>query len=197
MGHTHGTKWDDEKIKNEINRVCKMLMIDRMPTRSEIRNCLGNDALTNKISKTYGYYGWAEILGLSLKPSETGLGKQYEYIAEKILESKGFNVEQMSQNHAYDLLVDGVVKIDVKVSHPSTINKSRCHTFASAKRFPTCDVYMLFCLDEKEKCERLVILPSSKAHVFTICIGGKSVYNEYIGRWDIIKKYSKLMQEAI
>ena len=77
MGHSHGIKWTDEKIKEEIIKVKESLCLERMPTRSEIELVMGNSALTDKISKTKGYYGWAEELNLTIKESETTFGKKY------------------------------------------------------------------------------------------------------------------------
>lgn len=114
MGYTAGFKWTTELIAKNILACKQALKIERMPTREEIRNFFGDDRLTNKISKTLGYYGWAEQLGLPMKPSETQTGKLGEsYIADWIAQ-KGHAVQRMTTRHPYDLLVDGVVKVDVK-----------------------------------------------------------------------------------
>ena len=67
--------WTNELVSQKIMDAVKALNINHMPTRSEIHNFYGNDALTNKISKTLGYYGWAKKLGLPLKHNDTLTGK--------------------------------------------------------------------------------------------------------------------------
>lgn len=197
MGYTHGEHWNDEKIAEGILFVCDALKISRMPSRNEIRDFYGNDRLTNRISKTKGYYGWADTLGLSIKQSETTIGKTYEEVAKELLEARGYNVSRMSQNFPYDLLVNGTVKIDVKVSHVGKSNGFACHTFGLSKKSPTCDIYMLFALNSDCECERLLIVPSVKAKIVTMCIGADSKYNRYIDRWDLIEQYARFMESVV
>lgn len=68
-------KWNEEKIETAILESKRILNLDRMPTRSDLESINRGD-LANKISKTLGYYGWAEKLGFKLKNSETTNGKK-------------------------------------------------------------------------------------------------------------------------
>ena len=51
MKKVNRRQWTDEKIKEEILNVKRALMLNRMPSRSEIELVTRNAALTNKISK--------------------------------------------------------------------------------------------------------------------------------------------------
>lgn len=122
-----------------------------MPSRSELSEYYGNDKLTNAIRRfPGGYYKIAEILNVEMKESETQFGKYGEDLATKLLEEHGFSVERMSTRYAYDLYVNGSVKVDVKTARPSRANKSFCYSFNLEKRFPTCDVYFLIAKKRRE-----------------------------------------------
>ena len=73
-------------------------------------------------------------MNLSIKESETQLGQDYEQIATSILKDKGFKIEKMSTGHPFDLLINNVVKVDVKVARPHMLRgKDRVHTFGINK----------------------------------------------------------------
>lgn len=195
MAYTHGIKWNEHKIKNEILKVMDMLNIDRMPSRSEMEEVLGDSKLVNAIAKRGGHYYWAEKLNIKIKESDTKTGIDYENIAKKLFESKGYSVKPMPLLHPYDLLVNGCVKVDVKVSNPGRIGKSRVHTFKTGKRYATCDLYAMFALDEKGEIERLLIIPGAELKVVTLCIGSKSKYNRFLNRWDLVDKHINFHSE--
>ncbi|TDT63401.1 hypothetical protein [Fonticella tunisiensis] len=192
MGYIQGIKWTEEKIEQEIRKVMAALHIYRMPSRSEIKSVLKDNALCNKISRTGGFKYWADRLGLDMKESDTKTGKRYEVEAANMLRARGYEVEQMSIKHPYDLLVNGKIKIDVKVGRPYMLRgESRVHTFRTEKRHATCDLYLIFALDEHEEIERIFIIPGYELKVVTMCIGRDSKYNKFIGRWDLIEQYDR------
>lgn len=188
-------KWNDEIIKQEILKVKDALCLNRMPTRSEIESVMKNSCLTDKITKTRGYYGWAKELKLDIKLSETTLGKKYEQFIKQLLETKQYKVEQMSQNYHFDLLINNNVKIDVKVAKPF-VDRYNCiyHTFRLCKKYASCDIYITICLNNKEEIEKLLIIPSSKCQIKQLSIGKNSVYDIYIDRFDYIDKYIKFYE---
>lgn len=191
MGHTHGTAWTDELIESMIIECKDGMGIARMPSRAEIKSYFGDDCLTNKISKTYGYYGWAERLGLSMKGSDTQTGKIGERFARKWLEEHGLDVQQMTTNYPYDLYVNGCVKVDVKYSHLYSPKGASFafYSFRLGKEIPTCDIYLLIAQD-KENTRRYFVVPSREAQQKQISIGEKkSVYYKYENRIDIILDY--------
>lgn len=187
--------WTDETIKQAIMDVVNTLSINHMPTRNEIRDFYGDDALTNRVSKTYGYYGWAKIIGLPVKQNDTLKGKTSEKAATEILSSHGYEVIQMSQNYPYDLLINSAVKIDVKFSNLYHGQHGHFYSFALRKKYPTCDVYMMIAnADDGEK--KVYILPSKDVSQIQIAIGeNSSIYEKYRDRYDIIDQYLKLYSE--
>lgn len=189
MGYTHGTKWDEDRIKSEILKVMSILSIERMPSRKEMDEVLGNAKLTNAIAKRGGHYQWANKLNIEIKESDTKTGIDFENIAAKLFESKGYEVESMPLLHPYDLLINGCLKVDVKVSNPGHVQKSRTHTFRTGKRNATCDLYAMLALNEDGETERLFIIPGAALNIVTLCIGSKSKYNKYLNRWDLVDKY--------
>lgn len=195
MGYTHGVEWNEDLIESEIRKVMDMLNINRMPSTSEIKSVLNDESLTNKISRSGGFFYWARKLRLENKESETKLGQAYEVIAIDLLKAKGYEVDRMTTLYPFDLLVNNNIKIDIKVGKPGDIKGCRTHTFRTAKKYATCDLYMIFALEENDLIEKLFIIPGHELKVVTMCIGGKSKYDKFIDRWDLIDKYNKFYQE--
>lgn len=195
MGYTHGTEWTDELIVEKIFEVKNALSLDRMPSRSECREYFHNNSLANAISRRKHWYELADELGLPIKDSETYFGKTQEAIAEEMLISKGYSVRRMSQNFPYDLLVDDAVKIDVKASHLYKGHAGEFYTFNLEKQFATCDIYLLFTLNDDNSEREVYIVPSIFVIAQTqLSIGkDKSKYRRFIDRWDYIEQYSDFM----
>lgn len=194
MGYAKGIKWNEKLIEDEIIKVANTLGIDYMPSKTEIVSVWGNDALTNKIAKTGGFNYWAEKLELNIKNSDTKLGQQYEEKAIKIIKSKGFQVKRMTTKYPFDLLVNDKISIDVKVARPSDTCGARSHIFTTAKKYATCDLYMIFALDEVGEVERMFIIPGNDLKVVTMSIGSKSKYDKYINRWDYLDKFNRFYE---
>jgi hypothetical protein len=188
--------WNDERIRKGIYEVMKSLQLDRMPTASEITS-LGRNDLHCGISKSKDKYsGWAKKLDLGRKDSETNKGNEYErFIAERI-RRQGFEVKEMTTKHPYDLLVEGTLRIDVKVGSAHNHFGSRAHTFAPNKKYPTCDLYICVALDEKGSIENTFIIPSKFAQLVTLNIGKESKYNKFIDRWDYIERFISFYEKV-
>jgi len=187
--------WTEDLIKENILNIVKTLDISHMPTRSEIRGVTGNDALTNKISKTDGYYGWAKKLNLPVKNNDTLTGKLGERTATEILEKRGYEVLQMSQNYPFDLLVNQSVKIDVKYANLYHGDRGNFYSFALRKKYSSCDIYLLISNNDANE-KSIFILPAKDAVQLQISIGEhNSVYHKYLDRYDVIDKYLKLYAE--
>lgn len=194
MSYTHGHKWTDETIKQEIQKVVSFYGLERMPSRKECNEYYGNFCLTNAVSKRRGgWYGLAAELNLPIKKSETLFGKIQEGIVCDMLASKGFKAERMSQNFPYDILVDDCVKIDVKASHLYHGKQGNFFTFNLEKKYATCDVYVLLALDENDNAINYFIIPSKFVIKNTqISIGEHvSKYHRFRERWDYISLLSK------
>ncbi len=199
MGYAHGVKWTNELIKEKVLEVKEKLGLDRMPSRSECERYFQNTALTNAISKRIGWYQLADEMGLPKKKSETLLGKAFEAKAAKILEAKGFDVRQMPQNFPYDLLIDSCIKVDVKTSRLYRGKEGNFYTYNMEKPFATCDVYLLFELDQADDIKRVMVIPSK----FVISNNQISVgetnskYHKFTDRWDYILQMSEFWNKAV
>lgn len=195
MGHAFGEYWTQEKILQSVKDCMDATGLTRMPSRSELSGYYGNNKVTNAIKRLPGgYYKVAELLKIEMKESETQFGKYGEELAIKLLEEHGFSVERMTTRYAYDLYVNGSVKVDVKTARPSRANKSFRYSFNLEKRFPTCDVYFLIAKNEEK--ESIYIVPAS-INQTQIGLGtGTTVYSKYQDRYDIITDMSKAFASA-
>ena len=188
-------KWTDEKVVSEIKEVMLALNLDRMPSRSEIRSVTNDDKLTNKLTKSGGFYYWAEKLGLEVKSSCTYESLQYEKKLVKTMLDNGFEAEITPVQFPYDALVGSGTKIDVKVSNGYRSEKAGFFfTFNLEYKMPKCDFYVFYCVHEL--CTKTLIVP---AHVMTgkkqFSIGIKSKYDVYKDQWLLIFDHVRYMEE--
>lgn len=198
MGYTHGTKWNDEKIKDGIMEVMKKLNIITMPTSVDINKSNGNSALSNAIARHGGFEEWANKLGLAQSNCETRLGLKGEYCIKETLESKGYEVGKMSVKHPYDLFVNSCIKVDVKTAKKYiSMCNSEYYTFNLEKKNPTCDIYILVCLTNNEEVAEIYIIPSVKLNQTQIAIGKETKYECYKDRWDYIEKFNNFYKNVI
>src|SRR5699024_10949465 len=132
---------------------------------------LGRLDLQVAISKNGGFRYWAGTLKLDKQESASNKGLDHEDKAKSELRNRGFEADAMTNGHPYDLLVNGNVEVDVKVSSPHYYRGDRTHAFRPSSKFSTCDIYICFALDDDDSIERLLIIPSKFLKVQTLCIG--------------------------
>lgn len=187
-------KWTDELIESELRKSIEVLNLNRMPTSSELKS-IGRNDLHCKVGRTKKYSGWAEHLGLELKRSDTVVGNGKELQVARLLELKGYEVERMSTKHPYDLLVDGVVKVDVKFANSYLLKGvHKTFTFSLAKKFPTCDIYILVAKDHETKEEKIYVIPSHFVKMPMINMGALTKYEFFRDSFDYIEKYSNFFK---
>lgn len=185
--------WTNEKIKEEIIKVMKALNIERMPSNSEIKLITKSTALANKISKTGGFYYWADMLGIPIKESETSMGLEYEMLVKRSLENMGYKVDKMQTRHPYDLLANDAIKIDVKVStYFYGVDESyKSHSFNLGKKSHNCDIFILIGLDDNKNIVKFLVIPSKMLMgIKQVCIGEISKYDKYHNAFEYIAQYN-------
>lgn len=189
MGYSHGIKWNEQKVEEGIKSVMQSIGITRMPTLSEMDAVTGNCGLSVQVSRTGGVRKWSLKLKTPLVDGCTQKGWFGELYAKKILEENGFFVEKMTTRHPFDLLVDKIAKIDVKISNGyQTKDGYFMYSFRLEKNVPSCDFYML--IANSDQCKKVYIIPSILTHQIQISIGNTSPkYDKYIDRYDLICSY--------
>jgi len=193
MGYSHGTKWNDELIQKRIEIVMDKVGITTMPTQSMTTEVFGNTSLNDAISRSGGFIFWANKLGLEHMGIETVLGRDFETHCMMFIQDKfDVNVEEMPPRYPYDLLVGNNIKVDVKVSKMYN-NTIKMYTFNLEKRFPTCDIFVAYCIDDNKNIVKTYVIPSAILSGITqLSVGiDKSKYDIYLDKWDIVDKYAK------
>lgn len=204
IGHSHGRKWTESDIEFEIRKVMSVLGLkNRFPTHSEILEYTGNRGLNNAISKHGGTKYWASKIGCSIKNCESELGDYFEAFAiEDILKNTNLNSIKMKVRYPYDILVNSFIKVDVKASRINVRNENnKYHSFNLQKKDPTCDIFILYCIDNNDMIYKTYVIPSCKVAWQTqISI----TTNEITKKWDCYKdawfyfdKYDSFYSEII
>jgi hypothetical protein len=194
---TKRTKWSDELIKEEIFKCKEILCIDRMPTSNELKS-IGRVDLSSAICKTYNFSGWANRVGLQqYQTTTTRIGEKYENLIKGMLENRGYVVNNTTPKHIYDLLVNNCLKVDVKASKPGLNNGRRAHTFNLHNSLPNCDLYICLVIDEIDRIEKTLIIPSHKLSITSLKVYKESKYDEFIDKWEYVENYVKFFESVI
>ena len=185
---------------SEIKRVIDSLELDRFPTHSEIEHFYGNKSLTNKISKSGGTKFWADKLGYGVKDCESELGDFYErYAIGDIHKHTGLVSYKNKVGYPYDITTNKHIKVDVKSSTIITNNKGyEFHSFNLEKKEPTCDIFILYCLNDNDEIYKTAIIPSCHVYGQTqigISAHGISKWDKYMNKWSWFNKYNSFYEE--
>lgn len=197
MGYAHGKQWNEELIKEAVFEVVTKLELDRMPTRKEMDEYFGNAGLSGKVSKSGGFYHYANIFGLSIKSTESAFGIKYEHIVKDMLVSLGNDAELTTTKFPYDILVNKRVKVDVKVGRIVKTRDCDYYTFNLEKKNQTCDIYAVVALDRADEIKKMYVIPASvMSGKSQLSIGiTNSKYDKYIDRWDLIEMLDRAFIE--
>lgn len=189
MAYSNRIEWTDSLTEGKIMELANQFEPIRMPSRVEMDEYYGNSSLSNRVSKTGGFYSWAERLGLEVKNSETKIGIKAEHDIAKMLSDIGYTVELTSTRYPYDLLVNGCVKIDVKAAHKTKVNSNSdyCYMYRLNKRQQTCDFY-IFCEVDDDEISSIYVVPASViTGQIQVGMGAKTTkYDVYRNRFDLI-----------
>lgn len=192
------SKYSEKQIVTEIEKVKAALQIDHMPSRSEIDLVTKSTWLTNIVMRTGGFRFWAKKLNLKVKGSETEFGYKYEKIAQEHIIEMGHKAELTPVKFPYDILVDGVTKLDVKAGreyHCPT--GTSWYSFNLEAAYPKCDFLVVYCVGTT-KVDRTYIIP---AHILRGCrqlsMGKNTKYKKYADRWDLIERHVAAMKNVV
>jgi len=158
----------------------------------------GNKALSNRVSKTGGTRYWARRLNLPIKKCESEFGNDFELRAiGDIYEETALMAVQTKPRYPYDLLVDSCIKVDVKVSKQVFTNWNTWqNSFNLEKKEPTCDIFMLYCLDKDGNFIKKLIIPSCVLVGQTqVGVGANSKWNKYEENWNLFWDYYEFYQK--
>lgn len=188
LGFHARKSWTSEAIEKALDGHCRK--IGRMPSASELRDA-GDNELACAISRHGGYSVWAKYMNMDLKASESELGIRIQHREAVRLRKVGHDVAEQTTKGEFDLLVDGH-QVDVKASHwseyPIRGGMMRGWIFHLHKVPPTCDFYLLVCLDEDDSAVRRYLIPASAAHVQTISITKHGKYEPFRDAFDALHK---------
>lgn len=193
MGYSHGTNWNENLIINKIKEVMDKLDIKTFPTKTEMKEYFGNSSLADKISRTGGVKYWSNKLNLDTKECESKLGECYEMLCIEKLECLGFDCEIMKPRYPYDLTANKNIKVDVKSGFVFSKNgQSPYYSFNLEKSNPTCDIFVVFCLNKDKSIHKTYIIPSSVLYGKTqLSLGvNSSIYDKFLDKWQIFNDYN-------
>lgn len=200
MSYSHGIKWDEKKITEEILKMVKECKMDTFPTHSEMKSYFGNSKLICAVSKHGGTKYFSKITGLKTKDCESKFGDLFEFFCMKQIEEKlKLRCEKTKPRFPYDILVERAVKIDVKACREfKNYGKSSYYTFNLEKKEQSCDIFVFYCLDNESKIKKTLVIPSFVlSGKSQLSIGKKSVYDDYQDKWHFIKDYFCFIKNAI
>lgn len=92
----------------------------------------------------------------------------------------GLRVLRRSVKAPYDLLINGQVRVDVKIGRFTSHRRGvEGYIFCLHKVPPTCDLYLLCCVDGRDRILATYYIPATAAHVQTITIMASNKPGKY------------------
>ena len=203
MGFSHGREWTEKSIQDALLEIVNFYNMKTFPTHSEMEKFTSSKALSNAVSKHGGTRYFARKMNLPIKKCESEFGNDYELLAMKsIKEMCGFDSVQTKPRYPYDVLVNGNIKVDVKVSK-AIICKNKgyekeyiTNTFNLEKREPTCDIFILYCLDLNNEISKTLIIPSAVVSGLTqVGVGLESHWDCFNNQWGYFDEYDSFYKK--
>lgn len=199
MAYAHRRKWTEREVINEIMGMVDTLKMKSFPTHSQMLDYFGNHALLVKVSKSGGSRHWAEKVGLPIMNCESELGNDFELLCMAKLIDIGFDCQQMNPRYPYDIAANNHIKIDVKSGFRVDNANGIYYTFNIQKFFPTCDMFVLYCLNSDKTIFKTYVIPSlflqGQSQV-SLGIESKK-YDKFINRWDYFQKYDDFYKSIL
>lgn len=185
----------ERQILDMITELKTALCIDYMPTKSEMLTFYKNTTLANAVTKKGGHKYFANLLGLKLKKSCSQMGDASEEFIKEVLEKQGYDVKRTPPRHPYDLLVENLVRVDVKSANPmlSRVEMKKQYVYSINNEFPKCDVFIFVKKDKKE----IYVIPSNFIRQSQLGIGETSKYDIYKNRFDYINVFIDLHKKVV
>lgn len=184
--------WNKDNIEKALRYMVEQTGQKTLPTHAETKKFYGNYKLSNAMRRNGGPKYWGERMGLEFKECESKKGEEYEnYFVAEMLE-KGFDAERVNCDEPrfpYDVLINGCVKVDVKVAKVFGSDKQGYYSFNLEHKKHSCDFFVCYCLDcSGENIVKAYIVPASVMDGKSqLGVGlSQSKYDAYIGRYDLI-----------
>lgn len=185
------TEWTDEKVASRIQKILDAT--GKFPTSSYLREYHQNDLMC-QISKRGGFEFWATKMGVSRAPSDSDTGWDGEKLLVVILGNRGFRCKrQDSVTWPFDILVDDVLRVDVKSANYAEYGHSTGWFFRIGKK-PQADVIALLKMDTKD----VYFVPwyhCTETNI-TITKTGKR-YSAFLNNFELLGRMSKIRKREM
>lgn len=190
-------KRSNEECELELKNIA--LCLGKMPSNSYLLQS-GMGWLSSWITRNGGFVKVASKLDLQRDHSDSDTGWQGEKEVQSILEKNGFTVQRSQQvKSPFDLLIDGLIKIDVKTSSITTRQNSQSGGavtgwFYRIGKMPQSDIIALFCMDTKD----IYLIPWNQLpHTNVTLSRGGGKYRKYLNNFDGLKRLCVLRKKEI
>lgn len=175
------TMWTNESLETSILEIINGSGV--MPSNSYLEH-IGRCDVASQISRRGGFVFWAKKLGVKRESSDSDFGWAGEESVSKKLDSLGF--ETLRPNGVkcpYDILVDGIVRVDVKTAAFAAYGPCKGWFYRVGKHAQS-DILILHQHDTGvDYVLPWWVCPSSNV---TISRGGGK-YSQFAERFDILK----------
>jgi hypothetical protein len=175
------TQWTEEKIERDLREAAKE--IGHFPSVAEL-NATNRNGLSCAIGRNGGFIVWARRLGMDRGFSDSDFGWAGEVKVANIFTDEGHDCVRSSAVKApFDLVVDGVLRVDVKTANFASYGYSTGWFYRIGK-IPQADLILLYQADTGD----FYGLPWHACPTSNVTIsrgGGK--YADYINNWPLIR----------
>lgn len=140
-------QWTDEELEDEARKIATAL--GHFPSCSELKE-MGRNDLACLMGRRGGLIHWSEKIGIPRRHSDSDTGWEGEDAAAQCLGELGFDVARRGGvKWPFDLLVGGLLRVDVKAARMATYGYCRGWFYRIAKE-PQSDLILLWQLDTQD-----------------------------------------------
>lgn len=192
MTKPRSPKWTKDRLTKQLITLCAPL--GRFPSQLECRDW-GLSGFYAALNRNGGLRSWwekMEKLGFPHSFTDKEFGRNGEMAVKEILVKHGFNViDHQSTSCHYDLLVDGVIRIDVKTTGGRVYNNQEKAWYFRIGKMPTVDIVALYKLDLGD----VFFIPWFLASSSNMSLGNESEYDAFKNNFGLLKSLSKTRQD--
>ena len=175
--------WTDQRIEKKLREYISRL--GRMPSASELR-VRGDNPLACAISRSgRSFYEWAGFLGVPIKGSETKQGFVQETRIQQKLAGLGHSSELTSVKESFDLLVEGRIRVEVKMA--TKYRGYYIFNFGKKASLRGFDLAILECFESAGELAKTYLIPAEHCRTQTVTITGSHRWVPWLERWELIE----------
>lgn len=179
-------RWTPALVERRIREAAEQLGIDHMPTAAQLRSLDGGNSLACRVSRSLGFDGWADRLGLPRALHNSRDGWRGEALFRETCANRGIQTRARDRVKAPSDMTANGVDVEVKTSSFRDYGRVKGWTFNLHNKC-LAPVLAALCL-VGEELRRLYLIPRESLPGSTLSISPSCpTYAPYLNAWHLLE----------